>query len=70
MMNTVLDHFGEKLRTRRADEKHFRTTVEVALSPTFFSWVFEFGGGIRIEAPEEAIAAYRKQLYAAGEGIL
>ena len=65
MMNTVLDHFGEKIKTERADETHFRTTVEVALSPTFYSWVFEFGGGIRIEAPQSVKEAYHERLRAA-----
>lgn len=65
MMNTVLDHFGEKIKTERADETHFRTTVEVALSPTFYSWVFEFGGGIRIEAPAHVKEAYHERLRAA-----
>lgn len=60
MMNTVLDHFGEKIKTERADETHFRTTVEVALSPTFYSWVFEFGGGIKILSPQSAQNAYRE----------
>lgn len=67
MMNTVLDHFGEKIKTERADETHFRTTVEVALSPTFYSWVFEFGGGIRIEAPQSVKEAYHERLCAAME---
>ena len=67
MMNTVLDHFGEKIKTERADETHFRTTVEVALSPTFYSWVFEFGGGIRIEAPQSVKEAYHERLRAAME---
>ena len=65
MMNTVIDHFGEKIKTERADETHFRTTVEVALSPTFYSWVFEFGGGIRIEAPQSVKEAYHERLRAA-----
>ena len=65
MMNTVLDHFGEKTKTERADETHFRTTVEVALSPTFYSWVFEVGGGIRIEAPAHVKEAYHERLRAA-----
>ncbi len=53
-MNTVIDHFGDQIRPRRADAEHFRVTVEVSLSPTFYAWVFEFGGMIRIEGPAEA----------------
>lgn len=65
MMNTVIDHFGDRVRTQRADETHFRAEVEVALSPTFYSWVFEFGGGIRIEAPQSVKEAYHERLRAA-----
>ncbi len=53
-MNTVIDHFGSKIRPRTVDDRHFRVTVEVSLSPTFYAWVFMFGGMIRIEGPEKA----------------
>lgn len=65
MMNTVIDHFGNRVRTQRVDETHFRAEAEVALSPTFYSWVFEFGGGIRIEAPQHVKEAYHERLCAA-----
>ena len=58
MMNTVLDHFGDKVRPRKADEEHFTVTAEVSVSPTFFAWVFEFGGKIRILSPQSVKDAY------------
>ena len=58
MMGTVLDHFGEKVRTRRVDDRHFAVTAEVSVSPTFFAWVFEFGGKIKIIAPQSVKNAY------------
>ena len=58
MMNTVIDHFGDKVKTRKADEGHFVFTAEVSVSPTFFAWVFEFGGKIRILGPENVKEAY------------
>lgn len=58
-MNSVLDHFGEKAKTRQTDETHFELTAEVSLSPTFFAWVFQFGGKVKIQGPEEAIQRYR-----------
>ena len=38
-----------------AADGSFRVDVEVSLSPTFYAWVFQFGGGIRILAPEKAV---------------
>ena len=58
MMNTVLDHFGEKVKVRKADEEHFTFTAEVSVSPTFFAWVFEFGGKIKILGPQSVKDAY------------
>ena len=51
IMRSVIDRFGENVRTETVDEQHFRATVEVASSPPFFSWVFTFGGKIRIISP-------------------
>ena len=61
-MNSVLDHFGEKAKTRLVDDTHFLLTAEVSLSPTFFAWVFQFGGKIQICAPEEATAALSQMI--------
>ena len=58
MMNTVIDHFGDKIKTQKADEGHFRFTAEVSVSPTFFAWVFMFGGKIRIISPQSVKEAY------------
>jgi predicted DNA-binding transcriptional regulator YafY len=62
MMNTVLDHFGEKVKVRKADKEHFSFTAEVSVSPTFFAWVFEFGGKIKILGPRSVRDAYKELL--------
>ena len=54
-MRNVVDHFGEDVTTKIVDAKHFRATVDVAPTPPFFSWVFTFGGAIRIEGPGEVL---------------
>jgi hypothetical protein len=43
-----LDRFGERVRTHIVDKEHFAVTVEVSVSPTFFAWVFTFGGTMTI----------------------
>ena len=61
-MNSVLDHFGDKAKTRQTDETHFELIAEVSLSPTFFAWVFQFGGKIKIRGPEEVCKGFQALL--------
>ena len=62
MMNTVIDHFGDKVKTQKTDEEHFQFTAEVSVSPTFFAWVFMFGGKIQILSPQSVKDAYAEQI--------
>ena len=62
MMSTVLDHFGTKIKPVQVDAEHFSFMVEVSLSPTFFAWVFEFGGKIIIKSPQKAVNAFKELL--------
>ena len=57
-MNSVIDHFGEQARTKPVDDTHFLLTAEVSLSPTFFAWIFQFGGKVQIQGPNRAIHTY------------
>ena len=54
-MKYVIDRFGEDVDTSRLSDEKFVASVDVALSPTFYSWVFQFGGGIRIISPKPAV---------------
>ena len=60
VMKGVLDKFGMEITVKKADAEHFRTKVKVCTSPTFYSWVFQWGGKIRIEEPAEVAAEYRE----------
>lgn len=53
MMNSVIDRFGEGVFVQKVDEEHFKALVNVNVSPTFFAWIFTFGGKMKITAPEE-----------------
>ena len=52
----IVDRFGTHLETRRASDDSFTVKVEVSLSSTFYAWVFQFGGDIRILSPKKAIS--------------
>ena len=40
--------------------EHFLTRVKVRIFPTFYGWIFRWGGKIQIEAPEEAVKEYKE----------
>ena len=65
-MNSVIDHFGEQAKTKPVDDTHFLLTAEVSLSPTFFAWVFQFGGKIQIQGPENVKQNLQKLTYLGG----
>ena len=52
----IVDRFGTGLETAPAGDGYFRVAVEVSLSPTFYAWVFQFGGAIKILTPEKAVS--------------
>ena len=62
MMGSVIDHFGTKVKATRVDENHFQIEVEVSVSPTFFAWVFEFGGKIKIISPKNVETRWQEML--------
>jgi len=62
LMNYVIDRFGDDVRTEITDEEHFVAAVEVSVSQTFFAWVFQFAGGIRITGPFVVKEQYRQML--------
>ena len=66
-MNSVIDHFGEQAKTKPVDDTHFLLTAEVSLSPTFFAWVFQFGGKVRIQVPEKAAEIFADNIRNTGD---
>ena len=61
-MISLLDRFGSEIPASPADDGHFRTIVRVIPSYTFFSWVFQFCGGIRIIGPGNVKKEYEEML--------
>ncbi len=51
LMKAVIDHFGATVRTKPIGNSQFRATVKVCPSPTFYRWVFGWGGTMMIESP-------------------
>lgn len=58
IMDQVIDRFGEDVDLRILDSSAFDVTVPVAVSNTFFAWVFQFTGEMRILAPSHVRESY------------
>lgn len=65
----IIDRFGKKCRFTKTDDGEYTVTVKVALTPTLYSWVFTFGGEMKITAPEKAVDEYKEQLKRAVESM-
>ena len=65
LMDDIVDRFGEQVQTGRYDSSHFTARVQVSVSPTFYAWVFTYGGQIEILSPEPVRREYAQRLQAA-----
>ncbi len=62
VMKGVVDQFGRDVVVKRADKEHFRIKVNVCISPTFYSWVFQWEGRVRIEGPAKVVEGYQEMV--------
>lgn len=62
LMKHIVDRLGEKVQTTQIDNKHFSATVTVSLSPTFYGWVFSFGGKMSLVSPKAAVDGFERML--------
>lgn len=70
LMKTMIDRFGEDVKTLAYDMTSFRLITEVSASPTFFGWVFGFGGKVQILAPQELKKQYHKMILQASQDMI
>lgn len=61
-MKAIIDRFGENVKTQKLDCGHFSAEVQVSASPTFYSWVFNYAGKMKITAPKEVAKEYSDRL--------
>ncbi len=69
LVNVVIDRFGKDTKMVPYDDDHFTINVKVKAEATFFGWLFQFGGKIRILSPNSVIIKYKDMLTAASDDI-
>ena len=58
LSTVVIDRFGSDIIMHPYDETHFSITINVDVSPTFFSWIFMFKEGARIISPLHVVTDF------------
>ena len=69
IMDSIIDRFGEDVTTYAYNMTAFRAVVNIAVSHVFYSWVFGFGGKVKIKGPENVKEKYSEMLRAAVTGL-
>lgn len=62
VMDAIIDRFGEDVVTCSHNQNSFRALVNVAVSNVFYSWIFGFGGKVKILHPAEVKEQYSNML--------
>lgn len=53
LVGAVVDRFGKEIMLIPDGDEHFTVSVDVAVSPQFYAWLFGFGTGVEIISPAE-----------------
>lgn len=62
LIGSVIDRFGTDIVIQKVDDQQFSTEVNVTISPSFFSWIFQFAGKAVVTGPDEAVAQMKQLL--------
>ena len=67
VIDSIIDRFGENIKITEAATENFKITVNVATSHIFYSWIFGFGGKVKILGPDVVREEYVAMLDKARE---
>ena len=62
LMKKFLERFGQDFTSRAIAKNRFRAEVDVIVSPTFYAWVFQYNGRVRIVGPDDVREEYAGML--------
>ena len=60
LIGVIIDRFGKDITVFPDDDGYFKVNVNVAVSPVFLSWVFEFGERMTIVSPRGVINRFKE----------
>lgn len=56
----IIDRFGKDITLFPDDTEHFKANINVAVSPMFLGWVFNFGDKMEIVSPKGVISKFKE----------
>lgn len=62
LLGVVYDKFGEHVKVVPEGENVLTTTIKIQISPTFWGWIFQFGGKMKIASPPRLIEEFRRRV--------
>ena len=62
MADVIIDRFGDQVALIPDGPDHFLCSVELAVSPQFFGWLFGLGASVVIQGPDWVREAMEAQL--------
>ena len=53
LIDAAIDRFGKQVWFTKVDNRHFSVRATLSISPTFFSWLFQFGDKVKLIYPQD-----------------
>ena len=63
VIGKVIDRFGNNIVINPVSDNEFEITETVSVGSTFYSWLFNYAGKIKIISPEEVKADFMEHIY-------
>ena len=60
ILEVILDRFGESVKIQKYDDTHFLLKTNAVVSDGLTKWVLQFGGRIKVKAPNDLIYEVKK----------
>lgn len=58
LLGTIYDKFGEQINVIKCSNGWMRIMIPIEISPTFFGWLFQFAGSMRVIKPKNVADMY------------
>ena len=62
LLGKFIDRFGTDFECIPVTDHSFQATVKTCIGNTFFGWLFQYAGEMKLTGPAEAVSQYKKQL--------